>query len=182
MDPLSIFALIICGLLVIALIGYIVYYFVYKNTPPISPLRAGYQAAGVSGTPSGPGACVPPDNVWSIPNGGSQGRSLLASSCCQPPNYELYDPSYKSCDNADSEPDLAIRACLKQACKYCDSEAANMDPSWYNMCKCGSALCCYNSQPNSNTCHFSKYGTCVHYLQGDLAEAQTSDSCDYISF
>jgi hypothetical protein len=114
--------------------------------------------------------CVPSDGVWSIPGGGAQGRSLLNSPCCQPPDYSLPD-SYKTCSNYNEEPDSTIRACLEKTCNYVYDQAKNYDPSWNPMASCGASLCCYNSRVP----HFAKYQTCMHYLEGDLAEATTTD-------
>ena len=138
------------------------------TSPPASPSYGGTVYRSDNTQPTG---CAPKNGQWSIPGAGAQGRSKLNSPCCQPPDYTIYDPSYRTCDTADSETDPTIKACLKQACKYCELEKGNMDPSWYPMCKCGASLCCYNS----NNPHFAKYETCVHYISGDLAEATTPD-------
>jgi hypothetical protein len=44
------------------------------------------------------------------------------------------------------------------------------------MARCACSLWCYNQ----DVPHFKKYGTAVHYISGDLAEARTSDSGDFI--
>jgi len=144
-------------------LGFLGYYFYTRYTIKSSPPL--FEA------PEGSFSCMPKDGQWSIPGAGMQGRSKLASPCCQPEtNYRL-DPSYQTCTSADSETDPVIKACLKEACSFCEKEKANMDPSWYPLCKCGASLCCYNAQVP----HFAKSGTCVHYIEGDLAEAETND-------
>lgn len=117
--------------------------------------------------------CAPSDGRWSIPGAGAQGRSKLNSPCCQPPKYDIAK-SYKTCDS-----DLgssAIDQCIKTCCQFADSEANNYDSSWYPMARCACSMWCNNQ----NVPHFAKYGTAVHYISGDLAEAKTSDSSDFI--
>lgn len=119
--------------------------------------------------------CVPTDGQWSKPNVGKFSRSGLNSPCCQPPDYPLAS-SYTTCDNIDDETNPSIKKCLSDCCKYANNQANMMDPSWYSMARCGCSLWCNNAKVP----HFSKYGTAVHYISGDIAEAQTSDSANFI--
>lgn len=135
-----------------------------RPPPPVNP------------TPIGIDTCVPPDGMWSTPGTGIGGRSSLASPCCQPPTYQLgKEQDYKTCsDNLDlSNP---TEKCVAECCANASVEANNYDPSWYPMARCACSLWCYNQQEP----HFRKYGTAVHYITGDLAEAQTSDSRNFI--
>lgn len=118
--------------------------------------------------------CTPMDGQWSIPDADEFGRSKLNSPCCQPPNYELPE-SYKTCsDKVDiNEP---LGRCIANCCTYAESQAPNFDPSWYPMARCGCSMWCNNK----DVPHFKKYGTAVHYITGDLAEARTSDSGNFI--
>ena len=167
MEAFLITFLVIIILVGLGFLGYYIYGKYYIKSSP--PLNSGFRAFRAENDTPFTG-CTPKDGQWSIPGAGAQGRSKLASPCCQPPTYQL-DPMYKTCANADTETDPVIQACLKQACKFCEVEKGNMDPSWYPLCKCGASLCCYNA----NVPHFAKYSTCVHYIEGDLAEAETPD-------
>lgn len=117
--------------------------------------------------------CTPSNGVWSIAGEGAQGRSKLNSPCCQPPNYSVAK-NYKTCDSALG--DSAIDQCIKNCCKFTEAEANNYDASWYPMARCACSMWCNNQ----NVPHFAKYGTAVHYISGDLAEAKTGDSSDFI--
>lgn len=124
--------------------------------------------------------CVPPDGVWSTPMTGQQGRSTLNSPCCQPPNYELASISskgtpMKTCDDKLDSSD-PIQKCVQDCCNYAASEANNYDVSWYPMARCACSLWCFNQDVS----HFKKYGTAVHYISGDIAEAETGDQPDFI--
>lgn len=114
---------------------------------------------------NGVSTCRPADGAWS-----RDGR--LAGPCCVPPDYKIYDPSYKDCSNFATELDKTKKACLENCCKFCKSQEKNYDPSWGPMCRCACSLCCNNADDP----HFSKFGTCVHYISGDPAEAETPDS------
>lgn len=121
-------------------------------------------------------SCTPSNGQWSIPGAGVGGRSKLNSPCCQPPSYELgKDKPYKTCDDALDTSD-PIQRCVANCCANADSEANNYDPSWYPMARCACSMWCYNQQVP----HFKKYGTAVHYITGDLAEAKTSDDGSFI--
>jgi hypothetical protein len=118
--------------------------------------------------------CTPSDGVWSRPDP-STGRQVLASPCCQPPDFGLPD-SYKTCENSGDEQNPEIRACLEHCCKFRDTNYKYYDPSWYGMATCGCSLYCYNS----GVPHFRKYGDPVHYLSGDIAEQNTPDTGGFI--
>lgn len=132
-----------------------------KPTPNIPP------------TPTDLNTCMPDDGRWSIP--GKYGeRSTLNTPCCQAPDYKLAK-NYKTCDDV-LNPNDPIDKCIINCCQNADAEANNYDSSWYPMAKCACSLWCNNQKVP----HFKKYGTAVHYITGDLAEAQTSDSGDFI--
>jgi len=132
-------------------------------------------------------SCLPPNGeAWSIKNAGIQERSRLNSPCCQPPEYKSDNPSSrppgwkpysmatgnKTCDsNLDTSNDTD--ACLSKCCNYVNEQAPAMDSSWYALAKCGCSLYCNNKE----YCHFKKYGSPINYLQGQLADAKTSDDC-----
>ena len=119
-----------------------------------------------SGPPAGSQTgCIPADGVWS-----KDGQ--LAGPCCVPSNYQIYDSSYKTCQNYNNEPDPIKKNCLANCCKFALDQASNYDPSWAPMAQCACSLCCNNADEP----HFSKFGTCVHYISGDKAEAETPDS------
>ena len=131
--------------------------------------------------PATPTSCVPSDGVWSVPDP-VQG-SILQSPCCQPPDYQVYDSSYETCDTLNSETDPEIRTCLMKCCQQCDNDiqADNnqasksgrnfLNPTYGKMCKCACSLCCYNQKVP----HFSKYGDCRSYADSDLAVARSDD-------
>jgi len=155
-------------MLIIAIAILVALFFVFNKNESFGRYVSFTSAAEIA---SGPlTTCTPSDGVWSIAGGGQQGRSLLNSPCCQPPDYNL-PASYKTCSNFNEEPDPNIRACLANACNYVSEQSKNYDPSWTPMATCGAALCCYNSAEP----HFAKYQGCVQYLDGDLAIAKTSD-------
>ena len=132
--------------------------------PPVGPVEAGIES------------CAPADGGWSTPGTGPQGRSTLASKCCQPPDYQLgKEKTYKTCDDA-LDMSVPVERCVADCCINADIEANNYDASWYPMARCACSLWCYNQ----NVSHFRKYGTAVHYITGDLAEAHTSDTGDFI--
>ena len=134
-----------------------------KPPPTPSPIAKGIQS------------CAPSDGQWSVP-GGDGGRSKLVSPCCQPPRYELgQEKPYKTCDDRldSSNP---IETCVANCCANAKNEANNYDPSWYPMARCACSMWCYNQ----DVPHFRKYGTAVHYITGDIAEAQTGDQPDFI--
>lgn len=163
------------------------FYGTVPYTPANSDLLTAESSLDCGKTPNAPGCqpvpdvgptpkittCVPDNGQWSTPGTGAQGRSTLNSPCCQPPDYAT--GNYKSCDD---ELDLAnpIDQCISDCCGNAIAEANNYDVSWYPMAKCGCSLWCNNQ----NVTHFKKYGTAVHYITGDLAEAKTSDSNDFI--
>jgi len=119
--------------------------------------------------------CTPADGQWSAP-GPDGRRSRLLSKCCQPPDFQLAtDKPYKTCGDKLDASDPAER-CVQQCCMFADGQSDNYDATWYPMARCACSLWCYNQ----NVDHFKKYGTAVHYISGDLAEAQTSDSGDFI--
>lgn len=97
----------------------------------------------------------------------------LNSPCCQPPNYNI-PSSYSSCSTKNSESDPAVKKCLTECCANRSSQIPFMDSSWSLMADCGCALCC-KEQAKGNP-HFTKYGTCVQYIQGEPASATTDDS------
>ena len=135
-----------------------------RPPPPVAPTQTGLET------------CVPPGGMWSTPGTGIAGRSSLASPCCQPPLYELgREKPYKTCNDNLSLSDPTEK-CVAECCANAALEANNYDPSWYPMARCACSLWCYNQQVP----HFKKYGTAVHYITGDLAEAQTSDSPNFI--
>ncbi len=139
-----------------------------KPPPPVSPVDTGLKT------------CVPSDGQWSTRGTGLQGRSTLASPCCQPPKYELAKANvkgvdYKTCDD-NLDKTNAIEACVAHCCSFAASQANNYDTSWYPMARCACSLWCYNQ----DVPHFAKYGTAVHYISGDIAEATTSDDPDFI--
>lgn len=117
--------------------------------------------------------CNPSDGKWSIAGTGAQGRSTLNSPCCQPPKYAVAK-DYKTCDS--NLGDGSIDKCIKTCCQFVTSEANNYDASWYPMARCACSMWCNNQ----HVPHFAKYGTAVHYISGDLAEAKTGDSSDFI--
>jgi hypothetical protein len=120
--------------------------------------------------------CAPPNGQWSIPDADQQGRSQLASPCCQPPQYELgKEKAYKTCDDKLNLTNKEEK-CVSNCCAFANAQANNYDPSWYPMARCACSLWCYNQ----TVPHFAKYGTAVHYISGDIAEAHTSDSPDFI--
>lgn len=119
--------------------------------------------------------CIPANGQWSVPGGGLQGRSVLNSPCCQPPDYQILDPTYATCDNPNSN-DPGVTGCLETCCKVVDNQAKNFDSSWYQMAKCGCSLYCNNQ----NVTHFNKYGTAVRYIFGEKAIAHTGDDADFI--
>jgi len=132
--------------------------------PPVNPVEKGLES------------CAPADGQWSIPSSSPGGRSRLASQCCQPPKYELgKEKEYKTCDD---KLDLTnkIEACVANCCADAENQANNYDSSWYPMARCACSLWCYNQ----DVPHFAKSGTAVHYISGDIAEAQTGDRPDYI--
>lgn len=116
--------------------------------------------------------CTPSDGQWSVP--GPDGRSQLNSPCCQPPRNDLAQ-DYKTCDD-ELNPNNAIEKCIQDCCGNADQEANNYDSSWYQMARCACSLWCYNK----DVPHFRKYGTAVHYITGDIAEASTSDDSSFI--
>nr|QBK87305.1 MAG: hypothetical protein LCMAC201_02150 [Marseillevirus LCMAC201] len=118
--------------------------------------------------------CVPPDGQWSIPDADKFGRSKLKTPCCQPPDYKVAS-NYKTCDDTLNR-NNPIEKCIATCCSNAASEAANYDTSWYPMARCACSLWCYNQ----NIPHFRKYGTAVHYITGDIAEAQTDDDPGFI--
>lgn len=121
-------------------------------------------------------SCAPSNGQWSIPGQGLQGRSVLNSPCCQGPEYSLgKEKPYKTCDD-DLDLSDPIQKCVSTCCANAANEARNYDPSWYPMARCGCSLWCYNQ----NVPHFRKYGTAVHYITGDLAEAKTGDDSSFI--
>lgn len=117
-------------------------------------------------------SCAPADGVWATPTPGADRSTRLNSPCCQPPDYKIYDPDYKTCDNYAQESDPSIQRCLSDCCKNADAEKNNYDSSWYKMAQCGCALWCYNSKVP----HFAKHGTAVHYIEGDIAEVNAPDT------
>jgi hypothetical protein len=119
-------------------------------------------------------SCTPKDGKWSEPHSDDLGRSRLLSPCCQPPDYKLAT-NYKTCDD-NLNLDDHTEKCIAECCNNAAAEANNYDPSWYPMARCACSMWCYNK----DVPHFKKYGTAVHYITGDLAEAQTSDSGDFI--
>lgn len=118
--------------------------------------------------------CVPADGQWSIPDVGKFGRSKLNSPCCQPPDFKV-SSSYKTCDDK-LDINNPIQQCIATCCANATAEAANYDTSWYPMARCACSLWCYNR----TVPHFRKYGTAVHYITGDIAEAKTGDEPDFI--
>ena len=141
-----------------------------KPTPSVNPVSTSLDT------------CEPTDGQWSIP-GTQGGRSKLNTPCCQPPDYKLAKTAsvfgqsvqYKTCDD-NLDMNNAIEKCVANCCSDANSEANNYDASWYPMARCACSLWCYNQ----NVPHFKKYGTAVHYITGDIAEAQTSDSGAFI--
>jgi hypothetical protein len=135
-----------------------------KALPPVTPVDTGVQS------------CAPSDGQWSTTANGPGGRSSLNSPCCQPPKYELgTEQEYKTCDDK-LDPTNKNEACVANCCANADNEANKYDASWYPMARCACSLWCYNQ----NVPHFSKFGTAVHYITGDIAEAQTGDKSDFI--
>jgi len=133
---------------------------------------------GICGKPSSTGleSCAPADGRWSIPHQDQEGRSKLTSPCCQPPNYDLAK-NYSTCDNVeDASP--AVKACMQNCCAFAQDQARFYDDSWFPMARCGCSLWCHNK----TVPHFSKWGTAQHYITGDIAEARTSDSPNFIDF
>jgi hypothetical protein len=126
-------------------------------------------------------SCVPEDGRWSIPNSDELGRSKLNSKCCQPPDYKLgNEKNYKTCNDILNI-NNPIEKCINDCCKFVESEEkkgdlSQYDSSWFPMAKCACSLWCNNQ----DVIHFKKYGTAVHYISGDIAEAQTSDTGNFI--
>lgn len=118
--------------------------------------------------------CAPSDGVWSTPDSDNLGRSKLRSPCCQPSDYKL-PKNYKTC-NDDLNINDPTEACIDRCCDYVDDQRLNYDVSWYPMAKCACSLWCYNQ----DVAHFNKWGTAQHYVTGDIAEARTKDTGDYI--
>lgn len=118
--------------------------------------------------------CAPADGQWSTPGTGAQGRSTLNSPCCQPPDYKVAK-NYKTCDD-QLDPNNPLDKCIAECCANAATEANSYDTSWYPMARCACSLWCHNK----DVPHFKKYGTAVHYITGDLGEAKTSDSGDFI--
>ncbi len=119
--------------------------------------------------------CIPEDGVWSTGGGvADAGRSKLQSPCCQPPNYKL-STNMKTCDDTLDSSD-PTQKCIQDCCSFAANEANNYDVSWYPMARCACSLWCYNQKIS----HFKKYGTAVHYISGDIAEAQTGDEPRFI--
>jgi hypothetical protein len=116
-----------------------------------------------SGTSSA-SSCAPEGGVWS-----KDGK--LAGPCCVPPDYRIHDSSYKGCQNFSEETDGNKKSCLENCCKFVSNQARNYDPSWAPMAQCACSLCCNNMKEP----HFKKWGSCVHYISGDPAEANTPD-------
>lgn len=116
-------------------------------------------------------SCQPADGSgnWTKPGGG------LNSPCCQPPDYQLA-PEYTKISDYKDETDPIISSCLENCAKYVKKQAHNFDPSFYPMAACACSLCC--RQMSKKNPHFTKYGTCVHYISGDPAEANTPDSSE----
>jgi hypothetical protein len=83
--------------------------------------------------------------------------------------------SIKTCDDVldDNDP---LQKCVQDCCNYAIGEANNYDVSWYPMARCACSLWCYNQ----DVVHFKKYGTAIHYITGDIAEAETSDQPGFI--
>ena len=125
--------------------------------------------------------CSPSDGQWSSIGTGDQGRSTLLSPCCQPPMYQLADDKqYKTCTSI-FDPNNPIDTCIAHCCDYVNSEEkkgplSQYDTSWFPMARCACSLWCNNQ----DVPHFRKYGTAVHYISGDIAEASTSDLADFI--
>lgn len=119
--------------------------------------------------------CTPSDGVWSTPETGQSGRSTLKSPCCDPNTGYKLATNYKTCDDK-LDPSNQIESCIQKCCANANAEANNYDSSWFPMARCACSLWCYNK----DVIHFKKYGTAVHYITGDLAEAKTSDSGDFI--
>jgi hypothetical protein len=120
--------------------------------------------------------CTPRDGNWIKPGTGITSRSVLNSPCCNPPDYRLPE-NYKTCNNYESETNPQLKRCLETCCKYVNTQIGSYDQSWYPMARCACSLWCYNSKEP----HFSKYGTAVHYISGDIAEAETPDTPDFIN-
>lgn len=119
-------------------------------------------------------SCVPANGQWFKP-GGTQG-SILNSPCCQPPNYQLgNEKPYKTCGDK-LDPKVEAEKCVADCCSQVYNEQGNYAPSWAPMAKCACSLWCYNR----NIPHFKKYGTAAHYITGDIAEAHTGDSGNFI--
>ena len=119
--------------------------------------------------------CTPSDGVWSSTGTGSDmGRSTLLSPCCQPTDFSLAK-GMKTCDDTLDVSD-PIQLCVQNCCANADNEANNYDASWYPMARCACSLWCYNQ----DIPHFKKYGTAVHYITGDIAEATTGDEPNFI--
>lgn len=131
--------------------------------------------------PTNLNTCQPENNEWTK---FVDGRVTLNSPCCDPnTGYQLaktatvfgQEVPYKTCDDK-LDPDNPLEQCVATCCENANHEANNYDPSWYPLARCACSLWCYN-QDNP---HFKKYGTAVHYITGDLAEANTDDSGDFI--
>lgn len=129
--------------------------------PPVSPVGTDLST------------CTPANGVWSIP-GANMAISKLNSPCCQPPSYSVAK-NMKTCDD-DLDTSDPIQKCIKDCCDNAATEANNYDVSWYPMSRCACSLWCYNQ----SVPHFKKYGTAIHYISGDIAEAQTSDVGGFI--
>jgi hypothetical protein len=112
-------------------------------------------------------SCESSDGNWKTAD------NKLNSPCCQPPHYDI-PSSYTTCSNKNSESDPAVKKCLSECCAYRSSQLPFMDSTWSLMSDCGCALCC-KEQAKGNS-HFTKYGTCVQYIQGEPASATTDDS------
>jgi hypothetical protein len=127
--------------------------------------------------------CTPADGNWIKPGTGITSPSQLQSPCCNPPDYKLPE-SYKTCANYPTEKNPQINKCLDDCCSYVNSQTefsstnpyGSYDTSWFPMARCACSLWCYNSKVS----HFRKYGTPIHYISGDIAEAETPDTEDYI--
>jgi hypothetical protein len=137
-----------------------------------------------SSSPQQLNTCAPADGNWSIPNADEQGRSALNSPCCQPPDYKLAS-NYQTCANVKNgtvDTNTPIGRCLQQCCGYVNKplqgerkqggDNSQYDASWFPMAECACSLWCNNQ----DVPHFKKYGTAVHYISGDLAEAHTRDT------
>jgi len=140
-------------------------------SPPIIPSPTPTPSPSNNNTPTSKGSCIPSDGVWT-----RDGK--LTSPCCQPPNYDILDPSYTTCDTYFTETDPVINKCMAECCAHSDDyvknarRTGNLDPSFAPMSRCGCSLCCYNQKDP----HFNKWGSCSLYITGEPAIASTPDT------